>query len=270
MSHDAIVNPVKGKRSPNLGDNALLVSTQSDLSALCRLMALADFPPRPLYISQLFHDSDPGSSQAAVAGPVMGAPYAVMLLETLVCWGVKRIVFWGWCGAIAPEVKIGDIIIPTSAVVDEGTSKHYPQGAVNSPDGRKTLLSAPDAALVKTIAHQLPTHHLFCRFGPIWTTDAIYRETRAKVASFQKEKVLAVEMELSALFTVARFRGVSLAGALVVSDDLSSLSWRPGFKDDRFIKSCRKVAQAMAHLSRQPHWATSDSVPPKETENGPH
>lgn len=270
MSHDAIVNPVKGKKSPGLGDNVLLVSTQSDLKAVCRLTALADTLPKPLYISQLFQDNDPALRQAAVAGPVMGAPYAVMLLETLIRWGAQYIVFWGWCGSISPEVKIGDIIVPTSAMVDEGTSKHYPQGAFNSPDGQKTLLSKPDGMLVEALAHQLHTNHLSCHFGPIWTTDAIYRETKAKVAHYQRNNVLAVEMELSALFTVARFRRVSLAGVLVVSDELSSYSWRPGFKDYRFISSCRKVAQTMTHLSRQPHWVRPSRLPPKEAENGPH
>ena len=270
MSHDAIVNPVKGKRSPDLGDNVLLVATQSDLNTLCRLMVPEDTRPRPLYVSRLFLDSDPGASHAAVAGPVIGAPYAVMLLETLICWGAKFIVFWGWCGAISPDVKVGDIIVPTSAVVDEGTSKHYPLGAVNSPDGQKTLLSTPDDTLVESLTHHLHTTRLSCHFGSIWTTDAIYRETKAKVIRYQRENVLAVEMELSALFTVARFRRVSLAGVLVVSDDLSGYAWRPGFKDDRFIDSCRAVARAMSHMSRQPHWAAPARLLPEETENGSH
>lgn len=270
MSHDAIVNPVKGKKPPDLGDKVLLVSTQSDLSAVCRLMMLADIHPKPLYISKLFHGNNFTAPQAAVAGPVMGAPYAVMLLETLVCWGAQYIVFWGWCGAISPKVKVGDIIIPTSAVVDEGTSKHYPQGAFSSPDGQKTLLSTPDDMMVESLAHQLQSNHLSCHFGPIWTTDAIYRETKTKVVHYQKANILAVEMELSALFTVARFRRVSLAGVLVVSDDLSSYSWRPGFKDHRFISSCRAVAKTMTHFSQQPRWTSLSRSLPKEAENGPH
>lgn len=52
---------------------------------------------------------------------------------------------------------------------------------------------------------------------------------------------MAVEMECSALFTVGGFRGIDVAALLVVSDDLSSLTWRPGFKDPRFIRG-REVA----------------------------
>jgi uridine phosphorylase len=70
--------------------------------------------------------------------------------------------------------------------------------------------------------------------GTVWSTDAPFRETVGKVGAYQAAGVLAVDMETSALFAVARFRGIRLASLLVVSDELSSLSWRPGFKDPRF------------------------------------
>jgi purine-nucleoside phosphorylase len=87
--------------------------------------------------------------------------------------------------------------------------------------------------------------------GAVWTTDAIYRETREEVAAHQQNGILAVEMEFSALVSVARFRGVDLAGLLVVSDELSSLSWHPGFKQQQFIRSrqsvCRVVKELISH-----------------------
>jgi len=58
-----------------------------------------------------------------VVGPFVGAPYAAMLLETLIAWDVEKIIFFGWCGAISHDVKIGDIIIPThrSIIIKEMT-----------------------------------------------------------------------------------------------------------------------------------------------------
>jgi hypothetical protein len=44
-------------------------------------------------------------------------------------------------------------------------------------------------------------------------------------------------MEMAALLTVAAFRRIDLAGALVVSDDLSRLVWRHGFRDPRFLQT---------------------------------
>ena len=41
--------------------------------------------------------------------------------------------------------------------------------------------------------------------------------------------LLAVDMETTALMTVARFRKLAWAGLLVVSDELWGEKWRPGF-----------------------------------------
>ena len=56
-----------------------------------------------------------------------------------------------------------------------------------------------------------------------------------------EEGVLAVEMEVSALFTVARFRSIRLAAALIVSDDLHTLKWLHGFKDAKFHLAREKM-----------------------------
>jgi purine-nucleoside phosphorylase len=84
--------------------------------------------------------------------------------------------------------------------------------------------------------------------GNIWTTDAVYRETRSLVETHQQNGILAVEMELSALYSVAQFRRVALAGILVVSDELSSLIWRPGFKDERFVQGRRNACRVVVEL----------------------
>jgi purine-nucleoside phosphorylase len=91
------------------------------------------------------------------------------------------------------------------------------------------------------VAEACAAEGVSARPGTVWTTDAVFRETRAEVTRHQRDGVLAVEMECSALFTVGGFRGIDVAALLVVSDDLSSLTWRPGFKDPRFIRG-REVA----------------------------
>ena len=121
---DAIVKPVKGKRSPDLGPVALMAATRTDLSDLRRILKLEDSSPYPLYISSLYAGKAP-SQGLSLTGPVVGAPYAAMILETLISWGVEKIVFYGWGGAVSPEIRAGDIIVPTGAVIDEGTSLHY-------------------------------------------------------------------------------------------------------------------------------------------------
>jgi uridine phosphorylase len=69
--------------------------------------------------------------------------------------------------------------------------------------------------------------------GTTWTTDAPYRETFAEVLSYRDEGVLTVEMEAAALFAVAAYRRVDIAGALAVSDHLlQNDAWSPGFGTD--------------------------------------
>ena len=95
-----------------------------------------------------------------------------------------------------------------------------------------------------------------CSFhkGKVWSTDAIFRETEEKVHSYACNGILAVDMEMSALIKVGVFRGVHVAGLLVVSDELGSLRWRPGFRSPKFkearilaaqviLESCREIAR---------------------------
>ncbi|MGH9298660.1 MAG: nucleoside phosphorylase, partial [Acidimicrobiales bacterium] len=61
--------------------------------------------------------------------------------------------------------------------------------------------------------------------GCSWSTDAIYRETRAKVARRHEEGCLTVEMEASALLAVAQFRGARLGQYLYAGDSLAGETW---------------------------------------------
>jgi uridine phosphorylase len=241
-NYDAIVNPQRSKISPDLGAIAVMAATAADLFYLCELLNISKEGFRRLFISRLYlNPLSPGGF--ALVGPFIGAPYAAMLLETLVAWGARRIIFLGWCGAVSAKVKTGDIIIPISAVIDEGTSKHYIAAEKDS--------SAASASMVAMIRRMLTTNQIDFHAGAVWSTDAVYRETREKVATYQRAGVLAVEMEISALFSVARFRGVELGGLLVVSDELSSFVWRPGFKDDRFIKGCHTACRVVKELCQR-------------------
>ena len=180
----------------------------------------------------------------SVTGPFVGAPYAVMLLETLIAWGARKIIFLGWCGAVAEKVKIGDIVLPISAVIAEGTSAHYGQ--------MDNGISRASSSLVAMLRQILDKNQIDFHAGAILTTDAVYRETRPLIESHQQNGTLAVEMELSALYSVAQFRRVALAGILVVSDELSSLDWRPGFKDERFVRGRRTAHRVVKELCRTP------------------
>jgi uridine phosphorylase len=240
---DAIVKPAGVFESLNLEPLAVMLSTQSDLGLLCELMGFSKDRFNPLFISRIYTAAADGVCDALLAGPFVGAPYAVMILESLVAGGVRRVICFGWCGAISPEIGIGDIIVPTSAVIGEGTSRHY----LND----NNFASRPSESLVKMITAALRQKGLSYHEGRIWSTDAIFRETKDKVRKYQAQKVLAVEMETSALFTVGNYREIDLAAILVVSDELSTLRWRKGFKKKRFKQGREAVCEVIKHLCLQ-------------------
>ena len=239
QKNEAIVTPVTSENTPDIGPVAVMAATRPDLFSLCELFDFSRDDFYRLMTSRMYSDrqNPPGIS---LTGPFIGAPYAVMLLETLIAWGARKIIFVGWCGAISEKVKIGDIILPTAAIIDEGTSGHYGP----AENGR----SHASASLVSQIRKVLDEKQVDFHAGEIWTTDAVYRETRQKVATHRQNGILAVEMELSALFTVAKFRRVAIAGVLVVSDELSSLKWRPGFKDQRFVQGRQTLSRMVKEL----------------------
>jgi purine-nucleoside phosphorylase len=231
-----IVQPIVTPNTPRIGPLGVLSATRTDMPALITALELEN-RRRDLYMSHLYVRDD----GVFLSGPFMGAPYSVMILETLAAWGAKQIIFLGWCGAISTSISIGDILVPTLAWIDEGTSQAY----------SSNLIASPSDAMTCSIKSALKSCALPFHEGAIWTTDAIFRETPDKVKHFQNKGALAVEMELSALFTVSAFLGVALSAILVVSDDLSSLTWKPGFKDKRFVDTRHRLAAVIAEICNQ-------------------
>jgi purine-nucleoside phosphorylase len=178
-----------------------------------------------------FHDQD--KNPLTLCGPFLGAPQAVMGMEKLIALGAQRIWVLGWCGSIQPDLKAGDFVLPTEAVSEEGTSRHYPIG--NKKAGA-------DKGLTRSLGQALDREGCRYKAGPVWTTDAPYRETPSKVAEYGRRGILAVDMEMSALMTLSVYRSVKVAGLMVISDELAELTWRPGFRDPRFKAMSRLAA----------------------------
>ena len=141
-------------------------------------------------------------------------------------------------------MDIGDIILPAQAFIDEGTSGHYGPA--------REVARCPQGNLPTRLITALEQSGRSCQRGTVWTTDAIYRETEQQVRRFQEKGALAVEMEVSALFSAAQFRRVEIGCVLVTSDRLHDLAWQPGFRDRRFREGRESaVAAILQVLSNQ-------------------
>lgn len=175
-----------------------------------------------------------GERDVALAKLGLGAPAAVAALEELITLGVKRILVVGTGGSLQSALPIGALAIPTGAIREDGTSFHY------APAGVQV---APDAALARALGEAVATLGSPVTFGPVWTTDAPYRELRSKVAVYSAMGALAVEMEAAALFALSAFRQTQLALLLAISDELFH-EWRPGFHADELRLAQRVAMQA--------------------------
>lgn len=123
-----------------------------------------------------------------VAHPGIGAPFAGAMLEELIANGCRKFVACGSAGVLKPELKRGAVIIPRSAVRDEGTSYHY------CPPSRMIGI---EPAVVKTLESVLIRHKVDYEIGKTWTTDAFFRETAKKIKQRKSEGCITVEMECS-------------------------------------------------------------------------
>ena len=219
-----------------------MAATQLDLARLRQRLTVSDDKGEPLFLSR-YYPGVPLPAVFGLAGPFMGAPLAAMLLETLAAWGARRFIFLGWCGALTPSLQSGDVVLPSGAIAEEGTTRAY--------GGNDRRVPAVSPAFQSALNTHLQASGIDGREGMIWTTDAVFRETADKVRRYRDMGALAVEMELSALFTVGRLLEIELGAVLVVSDELSTLKWRPGFKSERFQTARTAVCEAIARYAER-------------------
>jgi len=232
-----IINPSKEKSDPELPAAGILLINPAEAEAGFQIAKKKNGRQHFLFNSKLtLIPAAPQAEPFFVAGPAVGSPMAVLTLEKLIALGAHRIITLGWCGSLSATLGIGDVLLPTWAKSDEGTSAHYP---VNSrPESH--------ASTRQLLTDGLTAQGLTVRSGPIWTTDAPYRESIAKIQDLAGQGILGVDMEFSALAAVASFRSIELTAVLLVSDELSSGTWKPGFKTKAFKKKSGDILQFLA------------------------
>ena len=177
------------------------------------------------------YEMEVDGERVAVLHPGVGAPLAGAFLEEIIALGCRDFIACGGCGVLNGEIGLGHVVVPATAVRDEGISYHY------LPPSREAA-AHPDA--VQAIEQALQTHHVPYVVGKTWTTDAVYRETPARIARRREEGCHVVEMESAAFFAIAQFRGARFGQLLYGGDDLTGDAW-----DNR---NWQKESGTRAHL----------------------
>lgn len=141
------------------------------------------------------YEVDCDDGKVALFNPGLGAPSAAKNLEKVIALGCNKFIACGGAGVLDHNIQVGYIVIPTSAVRDEGTSFHYIEPS------REIEASS---AGVKAIEGVLAVHDIPYIVSKTWTTDAYYRSTPEKVRLRKSEGCLTVEMECAAFYAVAQ------------------------------------------------------------------
>ncbi len=166
-------------------------------------------------------------NRAAVLQGGPGAPAALMALEKVRNLGLQEILILSYCGSLSPELRIGQVFLPVKALSQEGTSPHYTRA-------RKGFFF-PSSKTLENLKLCLLGKKLTWIEGAIVSTDAPYRETPGWMKSLQRKKIMAVDMELSAVLALAAFYGLRAAGLFIVSDELFSGSWKNGSQSQEVL-----------------------------------
>ena len=142
-----------------------------------------------------------------------GASAATQILDFLISYGVKHIISCGSCGELH-DFSENQIIVPISALRDEGTSYHYVEPARYITINQNAVEATKYSVINKNLE--------FCECRT-WTTDGFYRETKEMVKYRKDEGCAVVEMECSALAACAEFRGVIFGQILFTADTLANI-----------------------------------------------
>ncbi len=139
----------------------------------------------------------------------MGGPSAAVVVTELAELGARRMLRVGTCGALDDTFALGDLLIVTEVLPDDGASRAL---------GASGTL-APDAALLDALRSAAEGQ---ARAGRVVSTDLFYDTPRGTEQRWIDAGALAVEMETATLFAVASRHGLRAASLLLVSDVLSS------------------------------------------------
>lgn len=122
---------------------------------------------------------------------------------------IKKLIRVGTCGGLQHNQNVGDIVVCTDAVRNEGTSLAYIT---------KIFPATADFSLTKCICKNLSDRKIKYHLGTIWTNDARFVEKDEDINVFNKLGVLGVDMETSCVFIVSRYKGIQAACLDVISD----------------------------------------------------
>jgi len=140
----------------------------------------------------------------------IGSPVAALIIEVLATAEPEATLFLGICGGLHRSLEVGDLILPTAAIRDEGASRHFMPPQVPA---------LPTFKIQKFVSQIVVERGLDYRTGVVHTTDYRFWEFDDRFkAQLYEERALAIDMETATLFSVGFASKVPIGALLLVSD----------------------------------------------------
>jgi DeoD family purine-nucleoside phosphorylase len=157
----------------------------------------------------------------------MGGPSAAIVLSELIELGARRAIRVGTCGALAPSLELGELVIARESICADGTSRALSGGGERA---------SADAALTEALVRADPA----ARAGTIVSVDLFY-ETETSPRADAHGDALAVEMEAATVFALGTTKRVPVACVLVVSDTFATDGARTRIGADRLQAAAERM-----------------------------
>jgi DeoD family purine-nucleoside phosphorylase len=169
----------------------------------------------------------PDGQPLTIQATGMGGPSAAIVLSELIELGARAAVRVGTCGALAPQLAHGDLVVAAEAICADGTSRALGAGE----------RAAADAELTRALSQGAPDAHV----GAVLSVDVFYGDgaRRARPAD-----ALAIEMEAATLFALGHARGIPVGCVLAVSDTFDEQGARSRIDEHALLAAAERMARA--------------------------
>jgi len=190
----------------------------------------------------------------SVTSTGIGSPSAAIAVEELARAGADTLIRVGSCGAIQPETDVGDLIITTGGVRQEGTSKEYV---------REEYPAVADHAVVAALAAAAEELGYDYHLGLTASTDSFYagqsregfegflaRDSDERIEELERAGVLNFEMEASAILTLAGIYGLRAGAVCTVYADRTTGEFKVT-GESRAAKTASKAVSILAAMDER-------------------
>jgi len=201
------------------------------------------------------------SAPVSVTSTGIGAPSAAIAVEELAECGVDTVLRVGSCGAIQPEMDIGDLVITAGAVRQEGTSEAYVRESYPAVADHEVV-----SALVAAAERLGYDYHV----GITASTDSFYagqgrpgfdgylpEKGEALLEELRDANVENFEMEAAAITTLANVFGLRAGAVCTVYANRTTGEFRTE-GEGRAAETASLAAKVLARMDRVKREAGAD------------